>query len=314
MKSERVKNVAEFININYSKHFHNTITKPTRVTSTSATLIDHIWSNNIKENVFNGIIYDTTSDHFPTVAIYHSCRGIGVSMNLLPPSLTGSTQLILLKIFKSCLQNVTWDLVFSSEDPNVSFTNFQTVFLACFNLHFPLITKECNHKYSSKPYITPDLIDMIKKKNRIQRKYAKRPITYGALYRRLRNQVTNRLKVARAKYYQDKLLENSGHCRKTWNVINEVLNRQKNTPLSDSFLVNGQEMVNPNEIAENFNKYFISVAENLVNSNNNQIPDFKCYLRERVIETFRIPPVTDIEILEVITNLKTLQLEVMGFP
>ena len=62
--------MSEFINLSYAKSFFNSITKPTRVTSTSATLIDHIWTNNMRENIFNGILYDMTSDHFPVLSMY----------------------------------------------------------------------------------------------------------------------------------------------------------------------------------------------------------------------------------------------------
>ena len=62
--------VADFMNICHSKLFFNTINKPTRVTATSATLIDHIWSNDINGIVDNGIIYSKVSDHFPVFSIF----------------------------------------------------------------------------------------------------------------------------------------------------------------------------------------------------------------------------------------------------
>lgn len=105
-----------------------------------------------------------------------------------------------LEKLNNCFHNVKWHLVFSSEDLHVYFANFPTVLTVCFNLHFPLITIAYNHKDLSKYYITPDLIYMIKEKNKIQRKYSKRPVTYGALYRRLRNQVANTLREARTNY------------------------------------------------------------------------------------------------------------------
>ena len=58
-------------------YFINTITKPTRVTYTSATLIDHIWSNDTMHNVKSGIVYTNISDHFPIFAFY-GCEKKGV--------------------------------------------------------------------------------------------------------------------------------------------------------------------------------------------------------------------------------------------
>ena len=47
-----------------SRGFVPSITKPTRVTWTSATLIDHIFTNNIHSKSVSGIIVTDVADHF----------------------------------------------------------------------------------------------------------------------------------------------------------------------------------------------------------------------------------------------------------
>ena len=54
----------------HSHNLFNLIIKPTRVTSTSATIIDHIWSNNAENCKYNGIVFEAISDHFPTFAVF----------------------------------------------------------------------------------------------------------------------------------------------------------------------------------------------------------------------------------------------------
>ena len=49
-----------------------TITKPTRVTQTSATLIDHFYTNDITGNGSSGIIINDVADHFGTFYISKS--------------------------------------------------------------------------------------------------------------------------------------------------------------------------------------------------------------------------------------------------
>jgi hypothetical protein len=46
------------------------ITKPTRVTSHSATLIDNIFTNCFQQNTLNGLILNDISDHFPVFAYF----------------------------------------------------------------------------------------------------------------------------------------------------------------------------------------------------------------------------------------------------
>ena len=59
---------AEFLEVIYSHAFTPLITKPTRVTSNTATLIDNIFTNSSR-NSFNGIILSDISDHFPIFCI-----------------------------------------------------------------------------------------------------------------------------------------------------------------------------------------------------------------------------------------------------
>lgn len=62
-------NVSEFINSMYAFSPFPLITKSTRVTNTSATLIDHIWSTQIEDNVSNVIIQTDITDHFLSLTI-----------------------------------------------------------------------------------------------------------------------------------------------------------------------------------------------------------------------------------------------------
>ena len=54
-----------FLNMFIENNCNNTINMPTRVTSDSATLIDHFWTNNLNSLHKNGIILEFFSDHFP---------------------------------------------------------------------------------------------------------------------------------------------------------------------------------------------------------------------------------------------------------
>ena len=79
--------------------------------------------------------------------------------------------------FEACLREVCWDLVYASNNPNVCFRTFLLIFCACFNKCFPIETKVIRTKSLLKPYITQEIRELISERNRIQRKYAKKPIT-----------------------------------------------------------------------------------------------------------------------------------------
>ena len=55
----------DFIDLKYCNGFYPLISKPTRITSHSATLIDNIFSNDLDNHKFSGIPWSDISDHLP---------------------------------------------------------------------------------------------------------------------------------------------------------------------------------------------------------------------------------------------------------
>ena len=60
----------EYLDMLYLDHFIPTITKPTRITDHSSTLIDHIYTNASTQNIVFGIALVDISDHLPTFSLY----------------------------------------------------------------------------------------------------------------------------------------------------------------------------------------------------------------------------------------------------
>ena len=60
------KNISDFADVMFDHLFFSHINKPTRITRTSATCIDHIWSNIHDRNIFSGIITEKIADHMTT--------------------------------------------------------------------------------------------------------------------------------------------------------------------------------------------------------------------------------------------------------
>ena len=65
----------DFLEASFSYGLLPVITKPTRVTPTSATLIDHIWVKNKSELHTAGIILSHISDHYPIFYVHKTLKG-----------------------------------------------------------------------------------------------------------------------------------------------------------------------------------------------------------------------------------------------
>ena len=51
--------------------FFPLITRPTRITSNTATLIDNIFTNNIDDQFYSGLLFTHISDHLPIFCVNH---------------------------------------------------------------------------------------------------------------------------------------------------------------------------------------------------------------------------------------------------
>ena len=59
--------VNTFIDTMYDNNYYSLITKPTRITTASATLIDHTWTNIFNLQTDCGILTDCIADHLPII-------------------------------------------------------------------------------------------------------------------------------------------------------------------------------------------------------------------------------------------------------
>ena len=69
LKYDHDDEVADFLDAMYSKLLLPNISSPTRITSTSATLIDNIFTNNYDNTFTSGNLVTTLSDHLAQILI-----------------------------------------------------------------------------------------------------------------------------------------------------------------------------------------------------------------------------------------------------
>ena len=91
---------------------------------------------------------------------------------------------------------------------------------------------------NNKPYITSEIKELIKERNRLLKKSIKYPLTYFDQYKQLRNQITREIRNSLSQYFRSRLQSCTGDAGGTWNVINDVLNRNKKSHTSNISLIN----------------------------------------------------------------------------
>ena len=116
-------NVRDMISLFNSKFFYNTINKPTRATSHSATIIDHIWTNDLSSNIDNGILFSRNSDHFPIMSVFKTRISLKGNKTITYREIN---DLNMVK-FRQCLETVNWDEIKTINGSNVQLTYYEAV-------------------------------------------------------------------------------------------------------------------------------------------------------------------------------------------
>lgn len=215
------KNVIAFINLMFTFSLYPLIAKPTRVSSTSATLIDHIWATQLEDNIGNYIIETDISDHFPTVSQFKLVQANQEPECVYKRSVTAFS----LEEFTNDLALVDWSDVTNLNCCNEAYELFYTIFYNNFQKHFPIKKFRFNRKTEISPYITPALKNSINEKHRLERLSKKWPLTYEQTFKKYRNKLTSILRSAKNLYFKSKLSDNQGNPKSQWKTINSLLGR-----------------------------------------------------------------------------------------
>ena len=121
LNAESHDDTSEFLDLMYTFGYVPLITKPTRITDHSATIIDNIIYNDINNlNSYNGILISDLSDHLPifhiqTLHSQNTENEFIITRNMCKRNTDSFVEMV-----NSC----TWDDVISCTDPKQSFTNF----------------------------------------------------------------------------------------------------------------------------------------------------------------------------------------------
>jgi len=153
----------EFLDCLYSYSLYPLITKPTRITSHTSTLIANIFTNVNSQNKTNGIIINDISDHLPIFSI---------NCDISLPN-RGRAAIFIrdyndknIQGFRESLLNVNWDDLNSIKDVNEAYDCFLDKYSRLYNSHFPVkeISGKALKTFQS-PWITKGLLKSIKKKS-----------------------------------------------------------------------------------------------------------------------------------------------------
>lgn len=93
----------------------------------------------------------------------------------------------------------------------------------------PFKCAEIKNRIRRKPWITRGLVEHIKTRRKLYRKFLKKLITFGQQYREYGNRASSMLIDAKKWYYNSKFKYTVGNSNKIWNLINNIINKKEET-------------------------------------------------------------------------------------
>ena len=298
-------NCLDFLNLMLSKSFVPAITKPTRITDTTASLIDNIFVSGtpIAES---GIIVNDISDHFP---VFTMLPNITRDHYKEKDRFIGKRDFSETNVnrLREALESTDWSDIYNSGDVNYSFDKFMEVLLYYYNRIIPIRQhSRANHKKCPRlPWITKSLLKCINKKNNLYCKYKSKPtVQTKSNYSRYRNTLTTSLRLAKKNYFTRQFNLHKDDIKSTWRVINNVLKtKNKSTPVT-KIIVNETVTVDPLAIAEEFNNYFVNIGPNLAQNIPESDLDYRHFLKMQNSRSLFFNPILEHEVIDIVNNLK----------
>ena len=294
----------EFIETMFSYGLYPLISKPTRISTRSCTLIDNIFLNDFYENVETGLLYTDISDHFPIFCLIKTDRK-GEQQRSVGKCNVKRRLITKHKIqeFKVRLSQVDWSGIYISNDANTSYNNFIDLFMSVYNDCFPLVNQRSKNN-CKKPWITNGLLTSIKKKNKMYIAYIRKPCEKSRLkYTVFKNKLTSLLRNSKKLYFSEIFQKCKGNIKKTWNEINIILGHKKQNIIPNEMYSGKNKYSTREQIVEEFNSYFVNVGQRISNSIPSIPESFKRYIRSDCSASLFMKPVSVDELLKICTSL-----------
>ena len=176
------------------------ISEPTRVTNTSATLIDLIFTNDSNNIAKSGVIYNGMSDH----SIIYVIR-------TFIPNKRGQIKKEVRNLkhfgeenFIHDLRNTNWQTVENVTDPNLAWKVWEMNFNKVLDRHAPL--RHQRIRQSSIPWLNSNIKKMMRDRDYHKKQFVKHNSEYHwRIYQIFRNKVNIEIRKSKSRYYCQKL-------------------------------------------------------------------------------------------------------------
>ena len=306
LKSTLHRDTNTFINCILDNALLPCITRPTRITNQSSTLIDNILLNcRLHARQRSCIIIHDLSDHFPSLTILENTK-----TNKKTIKKTSIRQITDWKIegLKKDLKKLVTTTNYERNDVNESYRNFSNSLQSCMDEHIPL--KEIT--IPAKQFVCESwLIKGLIKCGRKQLSLYESSLKSGnkddlERYKHYRSQLQKIKRRAKIDYYNNQCVKFKNDTKRLWHTINNIIkSSSRKTDVIDKIRVNNLVLTDAKEITNAFGQYFSAIGRQVAMKGGNSTKNISEYINKipRLNKCMFLTPCSKEEISSLIDKL-----------
>jgi hypothetical protein len=267
LKIDTDKFASDLFDTCLAENFIPTITKPTRVTPTSATLIDNIYIRYLDPFIHSGIICSKISDHFPIFCFMGKykpdtkpTKPLQFTYRPMPPAI--------LNQIAGQVRETDWNYLnnYTTEE---SFVEFNSHLTNIINAFAPEKTVTIQPKcIIREEWMSKGLMKSSHTLNKLYRKCVGKQKTDESylIYIAYRNCFNKLKQIAKVNYYSRLFNDFKNDSKNTWTILRRLISQTKDkTFVPTIFKHNNTEITKPQDIANHFCDFFSDVGPQYAN-------------------------------------------------
>ena len=288
--------------------FLNFVNKPTRICKTTSTLIDVIFANNIKLINNTDVVNCPLSDH---EFVLCSVNFIPMKLGINTIETRGLTDEKLNKLSEE-LKNADFSSLEHIENSDNKFFFFKQIILKFIDQEMPIKTVRIKNKHL--PWFDCEIREAIKFRD--SQFVLTRSITNDrssqvwADWRMIRNQCKTLIRKKMCEYFKIKTKEYQGNSKKLWNFHKLIVKTKKshnNNSITSIIDSDNITHVDPNNIANTFNKFFCNLNCELpeieISKIDENFEDYRNQNKLNILHNFSFNKVTVNSVIDAIDEL-----------
>lgn len=204
-----------------------TINRATRISGTSATLLDHCYIKGLIPNHnCSGVVTLDISDHY---GVFCTIRTDKIKKRRLPPTkrrlINNQTKMS----FFNSLSALSWTEVTSIDDPSLAYDKFLEIWTLHYNLNFPWVSNHTNKKHiPQQPFMSQGLLKCRNNREIWSRIAKSTPLPHLInYYKKYRNIYTKTVRMAQKLYIRNQIAEAGSDSKKIWDTLKDSLRLPK---------------------------------------------------------------------------------------